>query len=121
MPLLHIMGRLVERDLPAFGSALQAVQPQVAHPTAACSGFLRRLADAGRIPDLYLARTQLVTERAALRAMIEQGYGHLIGVPGENRIYTRYTDRVPAGRRLTMLQAEGGERRGPLGQDRPPL
>jgi len=77
MPLLHIMGRLIEDDLPAFGFALAAEQAQVAHPTAACIGFLRRLADAGRPADLNLTRLQFVTKRAALRAMLEQRYRHV--------------------------------------------
>ena len=46
------------------------------HAAAPLSRFLRRRADAGLPPDLRHAGPQLVTERAALRLVIEHGYGH---------------------------------------------
>jgi hypothetical protein len=76
------MGRLVEGCGPALALALEAVQPQMPHSPAAGSRLPGRHADTRAPPDLDQARTQFVTERAALRLMLEQEGGHEHSMPG---------------------------------------
>ena len=54
-----------------------AGDPDVSHAAAEVGGFLGWLADARRPAHLRLAGPQLVTERAALRLVLEQRLGHL--------------------------------------------
>lgn len=75
--------RRLEKDRgPALLLTGQAVQPQMTHPPAACSRFLRRDADARTPPDLDQARIQDVTERAALGLVLERVGGHKHSMTG---------------------------------------
>jgi hypothetical protein len=57
--------------------AAVAGDADVSHSAAAVGGFPGRLADARLPAHLRLAGPQLVTERAALWLILEQGSGHL--------------------------------------------
>jgi len=70
--------------------------PDVAHAAAAPSRFPGRLADARRPAHLRPTRPQLVTERTALRLVLEQRNGHL-------------NDHARAGRNASMITAAGSE------------
>jgi hypothetical protein len=72
-----VVRRLVEHRLPELVVAAVAGDPDVAHAAAAPGRFPGRLADARGPAHLRLARPQLVTERAALRLVLEQRNGHL--------------------------------------------
>ncbi len=71
------MRRLEEHRLPELVVAAVAHDPDVSHAAAAPGGFPGRFADARRPAHLRLAWPQLVTERAALRLVLEQRNGHL--------------------------------------------
>lgn len=59
------------------------------HPPGAGSRLPRRGADARAPPDLDLAGTQMVAERAALGLMLEQGGQHSPGYARDARTYAR--------------------------------
>ena len=93
MPLLYIMGWLIEDRGPRLVLACPARQPQVPHPPAAGCRLPRRPAQTRGPRDLHPARGQLVTERAAFRAMLEQRRRHrhvmpakIVSKPGSARI-----------------------------------
>jgi len=72
-----VVRRLEEHRLPELVVAAVACDPDVSHAAAAPGGLPGRLADARRPAHLRLAGPQLVTERAALRLVLEQGNGNL--------------------------------------------
>ena len=72
MRLRGIVRRLIEEGRSAHSLALAAVEPEMAHATAAGSSFLRGPADAGRPADLDLARPQLVAVGTDFGPMFEQ-------------------------------------------------
>ena len=72
-----VVRRLEEHRLPELVVAAVAADPDVSHAAAAPGRFPGRCADAGLPAHLRLAGPQLVTERAALWLVLEQGNGHL--------------------------------------------
>ena len=74
--MVDVMRRLVEPRLPELVVTGVTRHPEVPHAPAALGSFTGCRADAGFPPDLRHAGPQLVTERAALRLVIEHGYGH---------------------------------------------
>jgi hypothetical protein len=68
--------RLVEHCLSELVMACVAHDPHVSHAPATLGPLTRWDADAGRPAHLTLARPELMTERAALRLVLEQGSGH---------------------------------------------
>jgi hypothetical protein len=68
---------LEEHCLPVLVVAAVARDPDMSHTAAAVGRLPGWLADARRPADLCLAWPQLVTERAALWLVLEQGNGHL--------------------------------------------
>ncbi len=72
-----VVRRLVEHRLAKVVVAAVTGDPDVSHAAAAPGRFPGRRADARRPAHLRLARPQRVTERAALRLVLEQRNGHL--------------------------------------------
>jgi len=78
---VDVMRRLVERRPPEFVAAGVARHPKVPHTPAPLVFLQRRRAQARLPPDLRLSRPQPVTERAAMRLMIEHRYRHKMLMP----------------------------------------
>ena len=74
--MVDVMRRLVEHRVPELVVAGVTRHPEVPHAPTALGSFTGCRADAGFPPYLRHAGPQLVTERAALRLVIEHGYGH---------------------------------------------
>jgi len=88
---------LEEHRLPELVVAAVAGDPDMAHAAAATGRFAGRFAQARRPAHLRLAGPQLMTERAVLRLVLEQGNGH-------------HNDHAPAScdESTTMPPAYGG-------------
>ena len=76
-PVSAVVRRLEEHRLPELVVAAVARDPDVSHAAAAAGRFPGRLADARLPAHLRPAGPQLMTERAALWLILEQGSGHL--------------------------------------------
>jgi len=76
-PAPAVVWRLEEQRLPELVTAAVAGDADVSHAAAALGGFPGRLADTRLPAHLRLAGPQLMTERAALWLILEQGSGHL--------------------------------------------
>ena len=72
-----VVRRLEEHRLPELVVAAVAYDPDVSHAAAAPGRFPGRCADAWRPAHLCLTGPELVTERTALRLVLEQRSGHL--------------------------------------------
>src|SRR5579862_3823404 len=80
-PAPGVVRRLVERGPPRRVVASVARHPDVPHAASALAGLQGGRADATPPPHLPHTRPQSMAERAVLRLMFEQGYGHRTIMP----------------------------------------